>query len=335
MNKTALWIGSFIIGAGVLATAAVLWLSGSNLFDSDRRAILHFDNGVPGLYKGAPVTYLGVMIGQVDSIGLDVNQQTLKARIPVHIRLSKGSVTFSGGKDADPALITVPDLVQRGLRAKLVSQSLVTGQKSIELNMVADAPPVSIAAGPEPEIPVMADRLSALVDQLSDLPLGDVVKELRSSMSSMREALDAARGTLAIANATVGTAGQELRVVSEQAGRTLKVASDAIVQVQAGSRGALDSVTRLADTAQGTVRAAQPELMRTLAGASQAADSARLAMAHVAEMTAPDSTLRSDLESAVADLGQTARGLRDWSELLDEQPNAIIFGRQRATKGTP
>jgi paraquat-inducible protein B len=335
MNKTALWIGSFTIGALVLALAAVLWLSGSQLFDSDRRAVLHFDNGVPGLYKGAPVTYLGVVIGQVDSIGLEVNQQTLKARIPVHIRLSKGSVTFSGGKDSDPALITVPELVQRGLRAKLVSQSLVTGQKSIELHMSADAPPVNVATGPEPEIPVVADRLAALVDQVSDLPLADVVKELRSSMTALREALDAARGTLAVASATVGTAGQELTVVSAQAGRTLKVAGDAIVQVQAGSSAALDAVTRLAGTAQGTMLAAQPELMRTLAGTSQAADSARLAMAQVAALTAPDSAMRSDMESAVADLGQAARGLRDWSELLDEQPNAILFGRKRTTKESP
>jgi paraquat-inducible protein B len=41
------------------------------------------------------------------------------------------------------------------------------------------------------------------------------------------------------------------------------------------------------------------------------------------------------MESAVADLGQAARGLRDWSELLDEQPNAILFGRKRTTKESP
>ena len=58
-------------------------------------------------------------------------------------------------------------------------------------------------------------------------------------------------------------------------------------------------------------------------------------MGRVAELAAPDGALRSDLESAVADLGQAARGLRDWSELLQEQPNAIIFGRKQTAKGLP
>ena len=335
MNKTALWIGSFIIGGLIIAATAVVWLSGSDLFDSQVHAVAYFEDGVAGLYKGAPVTFRGVAVGQVESIGLDVNQRTLKTRIPVGIRLSAGVVTFSGETAADPPLRTVPDLVQRGLRAKLFSQSLVTGQKSIELNMLKDAAPVTVTAGKLPEIPVVADRFDALVDQLAEVPLRDVVKELRSTMTSMRDTLAAAHETLIIASATIGTAGQKFDVVGTQAGRTLKVAGDAVVQVQASAKGALDSVTRLADSAQGTVLAAQPELMRTLVGASQAAESARLAMARVAELAAPDAALRSDLESAVADLGQAARGLRDWSELLQEQPNAIIFGRKQAAKGTP
>lgn len=328
MNKTALWIGSFIVGGLLLAAGAVIWLSGSSLFDSQIRAVLYFEQGVAGLYKGAPVTYRGVVVGEVESIGLDVNQQTLKVRIPVKIRLSEDAVTFSGGSASGPVMQSVSDLVQRGLRAKLFAQSIVTGQKSIELDTVADAPPVSIAAGPLPEIPVVADKFDAIVDQLSELPLRDVVKELRDTLGVARE-------TLAVAKVTVAAAGQALGVVGTQAGQTLKVANGAIVQVQADAKGALDSVTRLADTAQGTVLAAQPELMRTLGAANRAAESAQLAMARVADLAAPDAPLRADLETAVADLGQAARGLRDWSELLQEQPNAIVFGRKRAAKGPP
>ena len=32
------------------------------------------------------------------------------------------------------------------------------------------------------------------------------------------------------------------------------------------------------------------------------------------------------------DLSQAARGLREWSELLEEKPNAVIFGRDRRMK---
>ena len=84
------------------------------------------------------------------------------------------------------------------------------------------------------------------------------------------------------------------------------------------------------------MEAAQPELQRTLTGAREAADSARraadaarVAMERVGDISAPGAPLRSDLDAAVRDLSQAARGLRDWAELLEEQPNAVIFGRER------
>ena len=52
-------------------------------------------------------------------------------------------------------------------------------------------------------------------------------------------------------------------------------------------------------------------------------------MERVGEISAPGAPLRADLDAAVRDLSQAARRLRDWSELLEEQPNAVIFGRER------
>ena len=52
-------------------------------------------------------------------------------------------------------------------------------------------------------------------------------------------------------------------------------------------------------------------------------------MNRVADLTAPGAPLRGDLDSAVRDLSQAARGLRSLSELLEEKPNAVIFGNNR------
>jgi paraquat-inducible protein B len=109
----------------------------------------------------------------------------------------------------------------------------------------------------------------------------------------------------------------------------LQVANEAVRQVQANTAATLASITQLSDATRNTVTAAQPELQRTLQGAREAAESARLAMNRVAEMTAPNAPLRGDLDAAVRDLSQAARGLRDWSELLEEKPNAVIFGNKR------
>jgi paraquat-inducible protein B len=52
-------------------------------------------------------------------------------------------------------------------------------------------------------------------------------------------------------------------------------------------------------------------------------------MRRVNELAQPGAPLRSDLDAAVRDLSQAARGLREFSELIEEQPNAVIFGRRR------
>jgi len=327
-------IGTFVVVALMLAVGGILWLSGSHLFEKEVKAVIYFQGGVAGLYKGAPVTFRGVPLGQVDSIGLEFDPKTRTARIPVYVRLSTDVVTIRGRKDAGQSLPNLQSAVRDGLRAKLVSQSLVTGQKSIELNVVPHTPVVPQVPGAMLEIPAMADRFDGIEGQLAELPLRDVVQELRSTMTALRTTLATANGTLVTASATLVAAGHDVGDVGIQARKTMVVASTALLHVQDNADSALTSVTRLADNANGTVTAIQPDLLRALSGARDAAESARLAMSRVAELTAPDAPLRSDLNGAVADLAQATRGLRDWSDLLQEQPNAIIFGR-RGSKAQP
>ncbi len=327
MKRNALLIGAFVIVALVMAVIGALWLSGNNLFKKQQEAMIFYKGNASGLYVGAPVTFRGVAIGQVESIGIEVDRETLKALMPVRIRLQPSALRFNGAKD--DTSFDLPALVQRGLRARLVAQSFVTGQKSIELDFVPDTPATLVGDSSRPEIPALPERFGALIDQVADLPLRetvqevrDTVKELRDTLVSVQHTLDGSRKVLTDVSGQIAQAGAASR-------DTLKAASDAIRQVQVNSAATLDSVSKLTDAARQTVLAAQPDLQRTLAGTREAAESARLAMTRVAELTAPDASLRGDLDAAMRDLSQAARGLRDWSELLEEKPNAVIFGNKR------
>lgn len=327
MKRNALLIGAFVIVALVMAVIGALWLSGNNLFKKQQEAMIFYKGNASGLYVGAPVTFRGVAIGQVESIGIEVDRETLKALMPVRIRLQPSALRFNGAKD--DTSFDLPALVQRGLRARLVAQSFVTGQKSIELDFVPDTPATLVGDSSRPEIPALPERFGALIDQVADLPLRetvqevrDTVKELRDTLVSVQHTLDGSRKVLTDVSGQIAQAGAASR-------DTLKAASDAIRQVQINSAVTLDSVSKLVDATRQTVLAAQPDLQRTLAGTREAAESARLAMTRVAELTAPDASLRGDLDAAMRDLSQAARGLRDWSELLEEKPNAVIFGNKR------
>ena len=327
MKRNALLIGAFVIAALAMVVIGVLWLSGNDLFKKQQEAMIYYKGNVTGLYVGAPVGFRGVSIGQVENIDIQVDSATLKALVPVRSRLRTDALHFSGADKGAP--VDLPTLVQRGLRARLVAQSFVTGQKSIELDFVPNTPATLIGGGTRPEIPALAERFGALIDQVAELPLADTVqeiretvKELRGTLTSVQRTLDGTQKVLASASNEVGQAGNASR-------ETLRVASEAIRQVQVNSAATLASITQLSDATKQTVVAAQPDLQRTLAGTREAAESAKVAMNRVAEMTAPDAALRAYLDAALRDLSQPARGLRDWSELLEEKPNAVIFGNKR------
>jgi paraquat-inducible protein B len=327
MKRNALLIGAFVLAALTMIVVGVLWLSGNNLFKKQQEAMIYYRGNVSGLYVGAPVTFRGVAVGQVEEIGIQVDRDSLNSLIPVRIRLQPDALRFK--RNGADSAIDLPTLVQRGLRARLVAQSFVTGQKSIELDFVPDTPDTLVGDGRRPEIPALGDRFGALIDQVADLPLRDTVQEMRDTVKELRGTLVSVQHTLDSSQQLLAGAAGELAKTGRESRVTLQVANEAVRQVQENTAATLASITQLSDVTRNTVTAAQPELQRTLQGAREAAESARLAMNRVAEMTAPNAPLRGDLDAAVRDLSQAARGLRDWSELLEEKPNAVIFGNKR------
>ena len=81
MKRHAFLVGAFVLLALVLVVAGVLTLNKSGWFTPRHQAVIYFDDSVKGLYIGAPVTFRGVKMGEVTRIGVEVNQQTLVARI--------------------------------------------------------------------------------------------------------------------------------------------------------------------------------------------------------------------------------------------------------------
>ncbi|WP_028310027.1 MlaD family protein [Derxia gummosa] len=323
MKSNALKVGLFVVAAFVLMGIGAVLLGGTALFAKTTRAVTYVDGTVSGLYVGAPVTFRGVKVGQVEDIGIEVDAKTLAARIPVVLQLSPRAVRIDGG-GAKPGF-DVAELVQRGLRTRLMLQSFVTGQAAIDLDFRPDTAPHFVRetdpAETPPEIPMIKDRFSDLIDQLADVPVRDTFQQLRDTMKTLDVTLAGARDLMAASTAEVGRTGVELR-------RTLLQANGALRTVEQSANATMGSIRQLADTTRGTLGAAGPELHATLAATREASQAAQAAMTRLSDLTAPGSAGRDDLESALRDLAQSARSLRALSETLDQQPNAILFGRE-------
>lgn len=321
MKQAGLWVGAFVMAALALIVGGILAVGQTGLFNQQHDAVVYFDGSVKGLYVGAPVSFRGVKVGEVRRIGLVVDGQSLDTRIPVEIALQTGTalrIEANGNGDGE---LNIADFVQRGLRARLSLQSFVTGQMGVELDFRADTPPTLLGGGRNklPEIPTTQDKLDALIAQVQDLPVADLMAKLLRTLDTLDQ-------TLLVTQRTLQISGREINATAAQTRSTLKTVSSVLEDVRTQTQATLVSVQSLAEASTATVQQAQPDIAQTLLRTRQAADAAQLAMNRIAELSAPGAPLRADLESAVADLSQTSRSLRSFADQLDRHPSTLLFG---------
>lgn len=141
--------------------------------------VMYFQESVKGLNVGSPVVLEGVEVGKVVQIELIANPKTMDFSIPVYVRFLKIK------NDDDTNIVSLiekkkmlKELIQRGLRARLVTQSYLTGQLMIELAMLPDSPIVlkkDKNSGNVFEIPTALSTIGELSKGFQDLPLREMV----------------------------------------------------------------------------------------------------------------------------------------------------------------
>ncbi|MGR3370513.1 MAG: MlaD family protein [Sagittula sp.] len=118
-----------------------------------------FDENVAGLTIGSPVDLGGIRVGRVTGVNGLVDQDRFGDR---NVRLSATLAIRPGRlglpeENATPeaALAFMDELVQDGLRARLVTSSILTGGLKVDLTNVPDAAAAQIdtTAVPNPELP--------------------------------------------------------------------------------------------------------------------------------------------------------------------------------------
>jgi paraquat-inducible protein B len=190
-------VGAFILGGGLLIVAAVAFWGSGRLFDVRYSFICYFPGSVNGLKVGAAVKYRGVPIGQVTGMRIRFEQPRDDARIPVFIEVSSRRVRELGGPD-EPTPKLLPGLIARGLRARLDSESFVTGQLYVNLDLFPDTPVRLLHAhGGYPEIPTIPTQLeeatrslSALLAQLEKADLAGTVRSLSGAIEGLNRLIN-------------------------------------------------------------------------------------------------------------------------------------------------
>ena len=175
-------IAMFII-LGILVMGGIILknIADKIITEKTNLAVMYFNESIKGLNVGSPVVFKGVQVGKVVDIKIITNPKTLEFNIPVYVRFAKdgdvSSMSFYqevNRKDVWRALI------DKGLRARLINQNLLTGQLMIELQILPDTPIVLKEDDNSStlEIPTTLSTVAGLSKDLQDLPIKQIVNRL-------------------------------------------------------------------------------------------------------------------------------------------------------------
>lgn len=315
-------IGAFVLGALLLIAAAVAFFGGSTLWAQRLQAVSFFDSSVAGLQIGAPVTFRGVRVGSVESMGVHVNPQTQSFIIRVGMDIVPGTVATFGSDLPDDGDDLVPTLVGKGLTAKLVMQSFVTGQLMVELDFRENGRLVDAAGRDTPQIPTVPTDLEAFTQQLERVKLDETI-------ASFQKALDALTGTLA--QPEFKQTIVELPALLVQLRQTLATVENEVTAVSGTARGGIDRSMASMDQTMASLRslskALEKEVTATGAAARVTMGRADTALDGANALLDPRGRTAVQIQRAVDDLATTAARLRSLSERVDRDPSTLVRGR--------
>jgi len=312
-------IGSFVLGGVLLAVIAVVAFGSGTLFRDTERFVSFFEGSISGLRIGAPVRFRGIDVGTVREIAIDlpgVEREGGDLRIAVVYDVDRESVESRGAavRVADP--LDINTLMQLGVRAELATESLVTGQKYIALDL-DPSNPISlepVEGTPYPEIPTVNTGLERIEDAayriISDLgavPLDSLVSVATDAFGEI--------GALA--------SSPSLNAALDRLPRTITGLDGAIADLQALLARVDSSIAPMSDGVRRTTDQATATLARldtTLADVSVAIDG-------IEGTIAPDAPMFVEFERAMVELAAASRALRDLADYLERNPSALVRGR--------
>lgn len=176
-------IGIFILAAFFIFIATFLLVNQDRFFSRSIKYVLYFQGSIKGLNVGSPVVFNGVPIGRVIGISLVTDVQTMEVQIPVYIETNENNfvVLNSRGRSKEDIQEFTDKMIEKGLRAKLENQSLLTGQMMIGLSYYPGTPVVLQKHNPKIiEIPTLPSTGEELLQTLQKLPLHQTMMNLNT-----------------------------------------------------------------------------------------------------------------------------------------------------------
>lgn len=255
--------------------------------------VLIFNESLRGLSVGAPVSYLGIEIGEVKQIGLyyDPKASAFKAHVLILYYPERFFSRFDNReiveRNRPKTLQESHDDWQRqidhGLRAQLHMGNIVTGQLYIALDYFPHAPKVKVDWKKDPpQLPVIPSglaefqvKVTKILNKIEKIPFDDIGKDAKKAIATLDETLKDAKKVLGRIDTEIVP---EVKTTVENLKRAVAAAERALVNAD-----------------------------KTLVG--------------------PDAPANQELREALQEIAGAARALKVFVEYMDSHPEAFIRGK--------
>ena len=266
-----------------------------------------FQRSVSGLKVGADVTLHGLKIGEVTDLGLRYDPVRDSVVVPVHYTVEADRIANIAAGGNLPPGTGAAVMVQRGFRATLDTESLLTGTKVLAIKEVPGAPPATLER--DGELLIVPSSETGGLDSITSSAAELLTKINRIDFDAIgKDIAGTVKGLDEIVN------GAQLRRTLASLEATLADAQDIARKLDAGVGPAaqrLPDIARQLDTALAQINRLAVSLNAGYGG---------------------DSRFLRELDRMMPQLNETVRSFRALADLLSRHPEALIQGRTNKGK---
>lgn len=328
-------IGGFVVSAIALLVAGVIVLGGGELFKKTITYVLHFEESIKGLDVGSPVVWSGVKVGTVSQVIVDYDPKDLAFKIPVLIELDPSLVRFKGSlaKNRQERQQNMRLAIDKGLRAQVTLQSMVTGQLMIDLNFHPGTPVrLSGIDNDFVEIPTIPSSMGELASKLKQVPIDKIANELLAILSSVKKVVAGPELKNILAN--VDTASQGLNQLMTNANTLVvdadgqvKRLSDSFMVTSGDAQKFLGDARKLVKGVDSQVKPVSDKVQSAMTATKGAMDQAQTSLKAIDGLVGQNSDTRNKLDRALEEIAAAAKSLNSLMDYLERHPESLLKGK--------
>ncbi len=324
-------IGIFTLIGLIIAAIAVILFGAGKYFQQTHEILVYFQKSAYGLQEGSDVRFGGVRIGRVKSISVLVDTEDNRKVIPVILELGEKelrAIDTSSGMSidfGDPK--NVGRAVEKGLRAGMKQQSLLTGQLYVEFDILPRDP--GFVYRPEidpgyPVVPTVGTEIDELIAGIADglkkfnaIDLEGIAKDLRATLVSAKDQIAALNVKEINDNVLDITKDIQTLTGNEKLGKAIDSLDASLREINALTAKANAGFDPLLE-----------DLTAVLERADQSLDKINSAADEINAMTNPRAPVLMRFQNVLEETERASRAIKELANDLKRTPNSIISGKE-------